>query len=598
MKSLMHLVKEVLSDIEDLCCVRTTRDFETISRRVDHEGMSFLTISLPSFCRDFESCLALERVSSTSFLGYAKNGALPRFLGGLLELVFDRKTGLIQACPSTAAIFSIRQVCLMFKKFEAECTPSRVRKAIEGFALTEVQLTECVDDLPEYKLEFLSTCSKVLFSPILDRLDAELSESVESLIPKHGPGTTSSGHRGNAKYEWLTWTDRLQQHFPAGDFLIPSWNDNRLHELVCLRPGQEPPVKVITVPKTLKTPRIIAVEPVHMQYVQQALLEKLVPLLESRIMCDSIGFTNQGISQELARKGSRDGSLATLDLSEASDRVAMVVVEAMLAPWPTLLELVRACRSTTANVPGFGVIPLTKFASMGSALCFPIESMVFLSILFMATFKSSITPTPWKARSAFLRSVRVYGDDIVLPIDCTQSAVCELEAFGLRVNQHKSFSTGKFRESCGGDYFAGEAVNPTYFHTNIPASRLHVREVEATVAARNLFYQAGLWRTAKYLDECITTFAPFPVVAPTSPLLGRFSYLGYESQKMCEHLHRPKAFGMTPKRVKPVSKLDGYGALMKHFLKRGSEPFFDKDHLSAEGRPKVAAINLRWAYSC
>jgi hypothetical protein len=598
MKSLMHLIKEVLSDIEDLCCVRTTRDLETITRRVDHEGISFLTITLPSFCRDFERCLDIGQVLPTSFTGFARKGALPRFLGGLLGNLFDSKTGLLRANPDSSSVFAIRQLTLLFKKFEAECSPCRVRSALEGFALTDSILAEHHEEIPDYKFEFLSSCSRTLFGPVLNELEAKLSDPNFLLLPKHGPGTTQDGTKANAKFEWTVWTDRLNECFQATDYLFPSWNDTRILGLNVLRPGKESSVKIITVPKTLKAPRIIAVEPVHMQYVQQAILEELVSCLESRPMYESIGFSNQETSQLLAREGSKNGKLATLDLSEASDRVSWKLAQSLLAPWPCLLRMVSACRSESAFVPGHGVIPLFKHASMGSALCFPIMGMSILAILFMSQFKGSSKPALRESRRDFLKSVRVYGDDIVVPVDMTHCAVRELEDMGLRVNQHKSFWTGKFRESCGGDYYNGYEVKPTYLKTNIPTSRLQVREVEATVAARNLFYKGGLWRTARYLDRCITKFAPFPVVSETSPLLGRFSYLGYETQKSCKWLHRPKAFGMVPRRIKPVSKLDGYGALMKFFLKRGSEPFFSKEHLEREGRPKIAAINLRWAHSC
>jgi hypothetical protein len=315
-------------------------------------------------------------------------------------------------------------------------------------------------------------------------------------------------------------------------------------------------------------------------------------------MYGSLGFTDQTISQSLARQGSLDGLTATLDLSEASDRVSLRFVEAMLEPWPLLKEAVMACRSQRADVPGHGVITLAKFVSMGSALCFPIEAMAFLAIIFSSQHRAGNYRLAYKDRSRFLRQVRVYGDDIVVPVGITQSVVNELSYYGLKVNQHKSFSTGKFRESCGGDFYNGYDVKPTYIHTSLPSSRRNVREVESTVSLRNLCYRGGLWKTAQFLDAALSKIGPFPNTASTSPVLGRFSYLGYETEKLCERLHRPLVKGMVPRRAKPMSALDGYGALMKFFLKRGSEPFFSKDHLVRDGRPKVAAINLRWAPSC
>jgi hypothetical protein len=596
MKSLMHLCEKVLLDLGDLCCVSTIRDRQTIEERVKHEGLSFLTITLPAFCRDFERALDLGDCKSIDFLGFSKKGRLPRFLGGFFDLVFDRLDGRIRTCPSTHAIFAIRQACLQFKKFRADCTPSRVKSCLENYVLTDIDLGDLYETIPDYYLEAASKASRALFQPVLSGLERGLSDP-RSVIPRHGPGTTSCGTKANRKYDHLGWTDRLHEWFAASDFVIPSWNDDRYAALNQYRPGREPPVRVVTVPKTLKTPRIIAIEPVHMQYVQQGIMEKLVPCLESRLMFDSIGFTDQSVSQRLAQQGSIDGLTATIDLSEASDRVSNQFVIRMLDSWPTLSGMVQACRSTSADVPGYGVIPLAKFASMGSALCFPIEAMVFLTIIFLSQHGHLSYYKMKNRRESFLRQVRVYGDDIVIPVEWMQSVSRELTTFGLKVNQHKSFGTGKFRESCGGDYYDGVSVKPTYIKCDIPTTRHQVPEVTATVKFRNLIYKEGMWRTAKHIDQCIRNFAPFPVVSDTSPLLGRYSFLGVPTERVCKNLHRPIAFGMVAKRTKPSSPLDGYGALMKFFLKRGSDPIFSKDHLERDGRPKVVAMNLRWASS-
>lgn len=86
LKSHMRLLECVLADASTWCSTSTTRDFNTISRRVEHEGFSFLTIALPSFCSDFERSLADGCVAPSRFLGFKKRGALPVLLRGLLEI--------------------------------------------------------------------------------------------------------------------------------------------------------------------------------------------------------------------------------------------------------------------------------------------------------------------------------------------------------------------------------------------------------------------------------------------------------------------------------------------------------------------------------
>jgi len=131
---------------------------------------------------------------------------------------------------------------------------------------------------------------------------------------------------------------------------------------------------VIAVPKTMKTPRIIAVEPTAMQYMQQAISDNLVSNLEGRHFPYKwmIGFERQEPNQQMAKEGSLHGELATLDLSEASDRVSNQHVRRLTKGFPRVTEGIQACRSRKADVPGHGVIRLAKFASMGSALTFPL----------------------------------------------------------------------------------------------------------------------------------------------------------------------------------------------------------------------------------
>ena len=116
MKSHIALLKQLLNDISNWCCTSTSRDFETVTRRLEHEGNSFLTITLPAFCQDFERGLELGRVSSSSFCGFHKRRALPQFLGGLLRMVFDSESGVLLKETNIHAIFAIRQFCLFFQK--------------------------------------------------------------------------------------------------------------------------------------------------------------------------------------------------------------------------------------------------------------------------------------------------------------------------------------------------------------------------------------------------------------------------------------------------------------------------------------------------
>lgn len=594
MKSLMKLHECLLQDLSRLCCVSTQRDLQTIALRTKNEGMSFLTITLPTFSKAFERGLEKGSVDPTDFPGFhpRKSGRLPAFLQGFVSRVFDPWSGVLLEHPCPHSIFAVRQICLAYKKYKAACSPKRERKAFEDFVLVDHEVEMHSRTISEHQLEGFVRASRTLFGPILSGLEEELDDP-DFIVPRHGPGATADRIVANAKYDRLVWTKRLQQYFPFAKFLLTE-RDTRLSEVPTWSPRDEIPVRVISVPKTLKTPRIIAVEPTAMQYVQQGILEKLVPLLESYSMYDSLGFTDQGPNKELARRSSIDQAFATLDLSEASDRVSNLLVQHLLTPFPRLQKRVDACRSRYADVPGHGVLHLAKFASMGSALCFPIEAMVFLTICFIAYTKAKGSAN-FGDRKAFLKSVRIYGDDIIVPTDMAHAVSSELSDFGLKVNQHKSFWNGKFRESCGGDYYSGYDVKPRYIKSDIPRKLTDVEEMVSTVALRNLLYKEGLWITTAYLDQQLEKIAPFPIVGDESPTLGRHSFLEACAERISDDLHRPEVRGMVLVQKPRSSPLSGEGALMKFFLKRGIMPYFAKDHLQHSGRPQSAYIKLRWS---
>lgn len=613
MKSLVVLVEKMLLDSSIWCRTCTTMDIKTVHRRVEDEGISFLTITLPAFCKDFERSLDIGHIAPGMFLGFARRGhsdhyedskgrgVLPRFLGGLLELVFHKYTGVLLEQPDVTAIFFIRQILLSCKKVKLETTELRTNRAYRSFIECENEVRDWSTALHERDIAHFADVSSLLWGRVLCDVDREVHDREH--VPKHGKGATAERISGNGKYVWKRWHSRLEEYFPSCEYAIPNPGFYReLDTIDFIEPEAESPSRIISVPKTLKTPRIIAIEPVCMQYAQQSIMEILVKSLErSNYLCDSVGFTDQTRNQRMAREGSLNeaNGLATIDLSEASDRVSNLLVKVMLRNFPSLSNAVQACRSTRADVPNHGIVSLAKFASMGSATTFPIEAMVFLTIIMSAYVRSqglsvaSLSPSRLRR---ILKSVRVYGDDIVVPKDMVLSVIAELELYGLKVNTAKSFWTGKFRESCGKDYYDGSDVSVTYIRHLSPASRRDSAEMISIVSLRNQLYEAGLWETTRYLDEQIERLASFPIVMKTSPILGRYSFLGLPSYtKTCPYLHRPLVKGLVVKAQPRPDLLDGVGALMKFFLKRGQDPFFDKKHLQRYGRPQHVDTKVVWA---
>jgi hypothetical protein len=603
MKSQLLLTQQLLAELGKLLCTSTTRDSKTISSRFEHEGLSFLTITLPNFASDFQKSLEQGKVANDAFLSFRKHAGLPAFLQGFLSLVFDTRSGTLLDNPSIEAIDAIRQLTLLHGKLLVPCTSYRIQKSFQGYI-------ECENHVKKYDAsrtpgmeDDFRRAGLVLFGDVLSRLDEEIyriDDSIKgiSLRPKHGPGSTAERILGNQKWIPKTWTSRLEAIFPARDFLIPNeryYED--LDSIDMVEPGAEQPVRVISVPKTLKSPRVIAIEPVCMQYAQQAISRRLVDLLEGdSILKHLIGFTDQMPNRRLASEGSVDGRLATLDLSSASDLVSNQLALLITRHHPWLSQAMQASRSRKADVPGFGVIRLAKFASMGSALCFPVEAMVFLTVVFLGIARDLRVPVTRTLLQEYVGRVRVYGDDIIVPAEHVRSVVDSLEAFGFLVGLDKSFWNGRFRESCGGDYYSGEDVTPVRCRRPIPTSRKDAEGVISLVAMRNLFYQKGLWATTRWLDEKIERLLSgvFPVVEPTSPAIGRHSVaVSYRSERESVTTHSPLVKGYTIVAVSPENSLDGPAALLKFFLMRGEEPL-EKKHLERSGRPGTVFLKTRW----
>lgn len=589
-------------ELGDWCQVDTTRDWKTVESRVEHEGLSFLTITLSDFGKSLEKGLALGHLSSSLFNPtWGFKGGVPRFLGGFLGLVFDPQSGKLLDLPSVDALRAVRQFSLAFGKIGVDCSDERKTRAIHKYIQCEQELRRSDRSLhDDSRLEF-DRLARRLWSNLLGRVDHRIY--VGDFRPKHGPGSTADKLIGNQKFSNRVWTERLEREFPFIENGLASYSQYvELDSVKFLEPGAEIPVKVIMVPKTLKTPRIIAVEPTHMQYMQQAIHS----ILKEEIRADYnarnfLCYDSQVPNQELARAGSLTGGLATLDLSEASDRVSNEHVRLLTRNHPHLFGAVDATRSRKAHIFDAKLnfdekIRLSKFASMGSALCFPFEAIVFTTLVFLGIQRSLGYRLSQKDFESFRGRVRVYGDDIIVPVDFTSEVIRTLEEFGFKVNTDKSFWTGKFRESCGKDYYNGVDVSIHRVRSMFPTTSKDGNELASTVALRNHFASSGYERVVKGLDSLIESLIPFPKVLAGSPILGKIDLDGvYDVTRVDRNLQHPLVKGVVVSPRLPVNSIDGYDALLKYFLKPSEDPFDDEEHLHRSGRPVCVDIKYRYA---
>jgi hypothetical protein len=161
--------------------------------------------------------------------------------------------------------------------------------------------------------------------------------------------------------------------------------------------------------------------------------------------------TQPDINKKLAKQGSIDGCNATIDLSDASDHIHYDLVKQLLPPQVfRTLDLIRSSHfEVNGEVRRFNMI-----SSMGNGFTFSLMTLLLTSLLdvFLRTHKTKYIPN----RDG------VFGDDIILPSEHAAEFCEVLSAFGLKVNLNKSFLTGPFRESCGGDYLHGKNVRGIY----------------------------------------------------------------------------------------------------------------------------------------
>lgn len=205
----------------------------------------------------------------------------------------------------------------------------------------------------------------------------------------------------------------------------------------------------MAVDKTALIDRSIEIGPSLNVFFQLAVGE----LLKDRFLLKGWDLRNaKGPHMAKAKEASITGAYATIDLSMASDTVSKLLVKACIpVDWYDLLDHLRTTRTHTRKGPVF----LEKFSGMGNGYTFELESVLFMAICQEVLAHLSLP-------SVIGEDIYVFGDDIIVPTAAAEMCIDTLKLLGFKTNVQKTFVEGPFRESCGGDYFAGTAVRPHY----------------------------------------------------------------------------------------------------------------------------------------
>lgn len=578
---LMGCLNRFMLDAELLLEVDLSRDWKTIQHRSQNEGFGFISKILPEFLQWFRRCIEVGLFTPCpkfkTFRTLKGAYPYPAFLRGLVRL-FSNDNGEIIIAVTPAQLERQRQaftvistICQSFgAKYEVPLPEESLDAQIrENFRFDEEEtfqpqhLDHLSDDVKEVLVRAKAILSSV-FEPYI-KMGLENGEEclewrpiehvfdLDDVKPRHGTGAVAQPCKPHEKYtRFITFPTRYGTLGPYSD-LVPQSQERSLqiplftpetsgeiqamHDLLLGGVG-----RMSVVPKNAKKGRPINLEQTEFQFAQQGVRLSLYDWLEKNpITGGYVNFTNQEINGKLALKASRTGFHATLDLKAASDSVTRTHVSTLFESW--LTDELNALRSrfTRAKVNVYqkgkrvGEEELfrenEKYAPMGSALCFPVESLVFWAV----------TKAALELSTGSKAEVWVYGDDLIFPASGVEFVISVLAELRIKVNREKSFWKGLFRESCGTDAFDGVAVTPPLrISTRLPISSLgqtpsqRSSSIVAWVEYANTFEEAGYPAVSRYLRKTVWELFPssrsYPSYKDKIPR-GYLYWLNYSASK-------------------------------------------------------------------
>lgn len=370
-----------------------------------------------------------------------------------------------EVITSDLSVRSARKLWLsksLLKKFQDDISNDADAKCLKVFL-------ECNESCRHYNLR-----SEVLYSDyvlgevksLIDRMfvenGTELLPSLSSFYEQWGIGP--GANIDSESYDFYTkifnsklsrTSDLLYRLYRYAIVDDPAWISAELTRSARVGNSTVDGSRLTFVPKTREISRTVCTEPTLNMMFQKWVGRCLEDKLRSEFR---INLSIQPeLNRELARLGSIDGSFGTIDLSSASDRISLNLCREILPRH--LYDWVVRARSPIVTIPGGEKIKLDMVSSMGNGYTFPLQTLIFASlvvscyrILGIKPMYGSNGPANWA----------VFGDDIIVRSDAYEFVVSCLRMFGAVVNDGKSFNAGNFRESCGGDFYHGQNIRGVY----------------------------------------------------------------------------------------------------------------------------------------
>jgi len=492
-------------------------DLLYISNRLSNEGSSFIKVTLPDLGRALDLGLVTGHFACPIAFGLRKDSLLPRLFFEVFQRIFCDNGDLRPLSEvHINSITYLRQILLVDSKLVFEPTSIQRNQAVDEFSdrmrnLKKLRLPKGHPVLKE---------ARRLLSKYLSHLD------LSDITPGHGPGATAERLDKFERWDFVSWPSKAERYYP-----YVSYGSHSIRAI--LEKGRYIPLtresctRCCLVPKDYRGPRLISAEHTVNQYLQQGQMRAIgTYIARNRILSRSIKLNDQSFNQLRAKSSFQTGH-ATVDLSAASDTVSVALVWYLLADLPRLRSFLMATRSDYLCYRD-KKIRISAFAPMGSATCFPIETLVFWAISMASLKLCSLVPATNACPISdydLAGEICVFGDDIIIPDRSLTTLIGTLSSVGCSVNTSKTCWQTPFRESCGSEWFNGTSVtitrNRRYYYSNDDIGSYPV-----LLSLQRRFFSTAMYCTADLLLDWAKELSPVAVI-PISRIMSSRALSSY-----------------------------------------------------------------------
>lgn len=498
------------------------RDVVTCCRRIRSEGVHFVAILLPQLGNYL---LETVEYGHADLSGFKIRHQLPRFLGRLFQLVTS-ESNMVPVAVQARAFDAIYSVTSAFKKLRG--SPDDRDNACEKTYYSFVDVDKEIGDI-DFDSDDLKGIIDVAAREWY-KFARDININDAACVPRPGPGAVVNDHMPSTepymRYAPYVTLDTVDDVMPWTEWFLSHPWDVVSRSRECTALYRNKPIiaysQYLIVPKTFVKWRGICKEFNEVQFRQQAVRALLYHHIEQKLG-NNIPIRDQFVHRDRALRSSVLKDDATIDESEASDRIARVLVERIAARTPDFLRVLLALSTRFIKPPTVlrkkYLLSTHKFAPMGSAICFPVMSLVHLFLIWGIIHDKTDLPN----KQDLCRRVSVYGDDIILPSELIPSVYAWLPRFGMKINRTKSYFRSGFRESCGCHAFNGRDVTPLYvkFTYSSKSDASPTKRLVSLLSLENQAHYKGLAYTASFLRSYLQlNYGLLPYVDERSAVVG------------------------------------------------------------------------------